>query len=485
MTNADKIAKLAANRLMVAFKEITTEQMPANRVLEPHGYQRASSGRHWRFDAASLRAVNAAAKVLVHSTDAYPLQRSIDHLQSIIVEETEGGTLIGDVHPRLQSAIRRFLARFETPDEWEVLEAVRGIDPNNGPFSIGVCKFYLMDDEQFRLWLQRYISGNYEPPPETPIHPHCLEEQAAMKGQFVAAARVRAVDAEHARTKARARIEEVLNLLRYGQLVVGYPPEPFPEIGWWLPQRQSDHCFTIQLNGSSTSSIRSVGGPIGNSYGVSRRAPAWPEIENILATEASVRDELQRQIVSALEWVGQAALAPTGAIRLVTLMTALEALLLERGEALGKKSKLADRVSRLIAKSEEHILDVMRRVKQLYGTRSECVRGEPLDIEAHDLRDLSGMIAKVLHSILTEEPWKVAARLTEILKQIEPAGACDNGDRRRWIETNAYLRWLNEGKPDGRQFQHWLDAERELACTRAAVPRVNPHKLAIDGFPES
>jgi hypothetical protein len=39
-----------------------------------------------------------------------------------------------------------------------------------------------------------------------------------------------------------------------------------------------------------------------------------------------------------------------------------------------------------------------------------------------------------------------------------------DADRLRWVTEHAYLRWVNEGRPNDRQLQHWFDAEREFLC---------------------
>lgn len=35
-------------------------------------------------------------------------------------------------------------------------------------------------------------------------------------------------------------------------------------------------------------------------------------------------------------------------------------------------------------------------------------------------------------------------------------------DRERWIASIAYHLWLEEGKPQGRDVEHWLEAERRF-----------------------
>ena len=38
----------------------------------------------------------------------------------------------------------------------------------------------------------------------------------------------------------------------------------------------------------------------------------------------------------------------------------------------------------------------------------------------------------------------------------------DTSQRHKWIEENAYFRWVNEQYPDGQDLQHWREAEDEF-----------------------
>src|SRR5437016_2399540 len=106
---------------------------------------------------------------------------------------------------------------------------------------------------------------------------------------------------------------------------------------------------------------------------ISRQAPGWTGLEQLVRLDLSARNELQLRLTTALEWIGQAALAPSHPIRLVALVTALEALLIEESESAGKKTKLANRVSRLIADSDSEMPGLIKEIEELYKTRSECV----------------------------------------------------------------------------------------------------------------
>ena len=52
-------------------------------------------------------------------------------------------------------------------------------------------------------------------------------------------------------------------------------------------------------------------------------------------------------------------------------------------------------------------------------------------------------------------------------KNTKPAGsAAKNSDLRTEIESRAYDLWLADGRRDGSDLSHWIQAERELLSAR-------------------
>lgn len=460
----DKTAKYVANQLMVVFKEAEVGSPTDSEMMAAHGYHRAPSDKRYLLKAASYDALNRAATKLATLMDGYPLQQCVGHLADIAVAEKDSGSTPAQAHNRMRAKVLDFLRGFESQGRWEAVFAIRGIDPNAGSFQIGPCSFYLMDDGQFALWGRRFSSGKYEPPPEAAILQEWVRDEAPMRGQFVVAAKINAVNHEHARTKGRNRIEEAVNLLRYGQLVVGFPDRNFPEVGFWVRQWQHDHSFVVQIDRPNFGSQRLLGGPEGTWYSVCCKAPGWTGLETIIALDRGARNEMQLRFTTALQWVGQAALAASSSIRLVALVTALEALLIDESESAGKKSKLAKRISGLLAKTDDEKSKLLGVVEDLYRNRSECVHGGGIEVEAAVLAGAIRLLARTTEAIVCKPPFCTASTLREILDQIDPASTSADADRLRWVTENAYLRWVNEDRPDNRQLQHWFDAEREYLC---------------------
>lgn len=460
----EKMAKQVANLLMVVFKEAGVGSPTESEMLAAHGHHRAPSGQSYLLKAASFDALKRAAEKLATLMDGYPAKECIGHLTDVAVAEKDMGTPLAEAHERMRAKVLAFLRGFENQGQWEVVFAVRGIDPNPGPFQIGPCSFYLMDDEKFALWGQRSSSGRYEPPPGAPIYQEWIRDEGPMRGQFVAAARVQAMNHEHARTKGRNRIEEAINLLRYGQLVVDFPDGRFPEIGFWLRQWQHDHSFAIRVDRPGFGTHRLLGGPEGNWYSASNKAPGWAGLEKITLLDRSARSEMQLRFTIALQWIGQAALAPSTSIRLVALVTALEALLIDESESAGKKTKLAKRISALVAQTDQEKPSLTEEVEALYRNRSECVHGGGIEVETAEMTRGVRLLARTIEALVAKTPYSTAGSLGEILKLIDPPSTSGDKDRIRWVTENAYLRWVDEGKPKNRQLQHWFDAEREYLC---------------------
>lgn len=50
----------------------------------------------------------------------------------------------------------------------------------------------------------------------------------------------------------------------------------------------------------------------------------------------------------------------------------------------------------------------------------------------------------------------------------------------RLIRECAYLIWNSEGKPEGRELEHWLEAERQLRYTSLVSLLENGNRIAVD-----
>jgi hypothetical protein len=433
----EKAATQAANWLMFAFKSI----VPDNYSVAAGSFRAGPSGQSFMLKPESLAAISSAARKLAPFLDYFPLEQCFERLASYVVEEKDAGTPLPQVHDRLRKKILLFVQGFASQGEWEVVYAVRAVDCSEGPFTVGPCRVYQMDEQQFRLWGRRRATGRYDPPGNAPLSESWFRQEGALQGQIVAAARIQAIDHEHARAKGRRRIEEVLNVLRYAQLAIGFPEKPFPEVGLSVPQWWEDHSIVIQLDKPNFGTNKTSVGPVGSPLSISREAPGWNGLEHLLTLDVSARSELQLRLTTALEWIGQAALAPSAPIRLVALVTALEALLIEESESLGKKTKLANRVSRLIGQSEGEQQPIAKEVEEVYETRSECVHAGMVDVEKGALLRTVRLVARVVEAILTRPPYCAANSLEDMLTYIDQPSARQDEARSRWVAEQALTPW--------------------------------------------
>lgn len=414
----EKAAKLAANLLILAFKDATFDDGTIPVTLEPRGARLAPSNRRYILRKDGLTAIRQAARRLVPLIDFYPLDKCISQLTGIVVEVKDAGTPLTDAHEKIRDQVLQFLREFSAQGQWEVVYAVRGLKPSDFPFAVGPCQFYFMDDDQFVLWGRRMASGRFDPPADTRLPQSWFEQEQAIRGQLVAAVRVQAIDHEHAGAKGRSRIEEVLNVLRYAQLATGFVQRPFPELGISIREWWENPSIVIQLDNPNFGTSKNIG-QILAPLAVRQSAPGWKGLEQLIRLDLSVRNELQLRITTCMQWIGQAALAPSAPIRLVALVTALEALMIEESETLGKKSKLASRLSRLVATTDVDQQRVAKEATEVYEVRSECIHAGLVDVEKEEVMQAVGLVAQALEVLCNGEPYCKMSSLADVLNTME------------------------------------------------------------------
>jgi hypothetical protein len=300
-----------------------------------------------------------------------------------------------------------------------VVTAVFGIAAGQQPFTLGPCRFSSMDAAEAYRWRQREYCGRYDPPPGTPVLVHQVDLDQQVIGNWVAAIRVGASDATHAQAKAIYRLEEVLNVLRYGIFRFGLV-QHCPRAGLGRPSFWNDQslCVRIQPPGAFTRSLRQGAG--GLSLNMCRFSPAWADLERVVTKEGPDRTNLEATVMTALEWVGQAAAAPLAPIRVVSLATALEVLVMGEHESLGKRSKLSRRVARIASGLWAPGTDLEQLADALYRLRSECLHEGRTQVDKEDVEAAYGLVGAVVAAFLTKEPYCRCRTLKEVLDLLEP-----------------------------------------------------------------
>ncbi len=410
-------AKKAAGLLMYAVRSIEPDrEIAESEVTLAHTTLRSGTGQKFLLVGNGYTAVKRAALKLAPVVDSYPLDDCERFLQQVVSDAAAKNCPPGEMWNFVFDRVRNFVHSFQSLGQWEVAIAVRGIDPSQNPFTVGPCAYSRMNQDMLRLWGRRLHSGQYNPP--VPVDIGMWEqEESGILNSMVATVRVHVIDHRHAQAKARQFVEETLNLLRFGQLCMNYPAKPFPEVGLEIEQFVHDHYFCVRLDSSGGSSGRHVAGPVGNDYSISRRAPGWDHLDRLLCIEAHFRTEIQIRIVAALQWVGRAALAPSLAVRLVSTVTAMEALLLEDSEQIGKRNKLKSRIGLLIG-SDSNRQEIERDVYRIYGLRSRCVHGAEEEVDPRDTFKAVTIVAETINALISKAPYPALKTIDDVIKNL-------------------------------------------------------------------
>jgi hypothetical protein len=151
-------------------------------------------------------------------------------------------------------------------------------------------------------------------------------------------------------------------------------------------------------------------------------APGWQQLEVILQKPRPTRSELENKITTVLLWFGNAALASADAVRLVSLVTALEALLLLTGTNMGKRNNLIKRTAALLPPETAESVD------EIYSVRSNCVHDGHHIVERHVMAAARGVTSECVGKLVTETRFANCKTLRDVLDIIDPNQSSDLDD---------------------------------------------------------
>ena len=407
-----KIIKKIVGRLMAAFHECTPYDPNAS-VLSAMMFHGTSSNQFelpdsWRFAFKEM-----AAKCSVW-LDQYPLQKFEQFLETIVADAKEAAGTDADTSIFISGTVEGFFKELAGSHEWEVLKAVFGIDARQAPFSLGPCRFFIMDGAEVRRWGQRRARACYDPPADTRPFSGNLGLGGSLLGNWVSCLRVRAIDGSHATAKATYRLEEVLNVLRHGFFSFGISQQcvraGLGHPAYWNHQSM---CVRVFPPGGFQDSAGEGANGLNLQY--CAFSGAWVPLQTLITKEASARTGLEVTVLTALEWVGNAAAATLGAVRLVSLVTALEVLVIVEGETMGKRVKLAKRVSQIVPMVQPNALRVKETADWLYHVRSECLHEGASQVDDDDIKAAYGFVDAIITAFLTKEPFCKCQNLEKVL----------------------------------------------------------------------
>jgi hypothetical protein len=361
----------------------------------------SSSHSQYGSTATMREAISNAAKRCVPILDSYPLDQYESNLLRIVADVKEKGIEGAAASAEYRKRMRVFFYLFEKPEEWEVVTGVYGISTDHECFVIRPCTFYFMRDEEWQKWLQRAYCGRYDPLPNTPMLVDQTGMSISLHNNWVAATRVSAVDKTHALAKARLRLEEVLNAIRHSSFQFGNS-QKCPRIGLGSPSFWNNSSICIGISKIGEFIRTSAGGGEGFSIGMCKYSPSWNFVVAIVAKDPRQRSSIETAIMTAIEWVGQAAAAPLESIKLVSLMTALEVLVLGMHHGMGKRTKLAARIRTIFSATKDWPFESIDTViNQLYRIRSMCLHAGVNDVPRDSVQQAYYTIDKIIVAFLT------------------------------------------------------------------------------------
>jgi len=412
-----KVLNYAFGRLMAAYKECCPYD-PAGELSVT--MFTSTNGTQYGSTVAFRAAVKDVAVKCNRWLDQYPAREFEQKLASIIGDVKDSGVSPTAASQKLLDFLTSFFEKLDQPGLWELVIGVTGIADGQRPFSVGPCDFQIMDSSRLHLWRQRMHSGRYDAPPGTPAFLDRVGMDRQLLGQWVASVRVHAADSAHAQAKARFRLEETLNVLRH-EGFYSMRAHRCVRVGVGRLDHWDDSSFCIRIDGNWDVHMAGTGCWSGFTVHEAGLTQAWPAIRTLVEKELCARSELERRVMTALEWVGQSALAPLGPVRLVSLMTALEILVLCEHEALGKRSKLSSRVGRLVASVPRRAADAAVQADRLYIIRNRCLHDGMTQVDDADIELAHHLVDVVITALLTKEPYCASASLANVLALIEPS----------------------------------------------------------------
>jgi hypothetical protein len=383
-------------------------------------------------DQVAEGCAETAAKVFIGELDNYPLKTAHEALINIALTVRDEAIAIEHVHTRLRTLLDEKLGELSKLAEWEFLTPVSGLYVASRPIQVGRCQFRRVDEDECRLWAQRCTTAKYNPPADALVSRNAVKQLSGLYGnpillgQTVAVVRVHAADADHAWTAGESVVEETLNLWRFGQLAVTGFGRSFPEIQLAPRQEFSQFMLCAELDDSGFCGVATSSRGLGGSEGVQIEAvklvAGWQVLEGMLHKPHSARSELERRITTALLWCGNAALSRADSVRLASLVTALEAMLLKKGESKGKKAKLTKRFHGLIAPT------IAQKSEEVYSTRSDCIHNGEDVVEEHVMAAARRLVAECIGALTTDVRFAGFTSLDQVLNIIDPSREAEQGD---------------------------------------------------------
>ncbi len=302
-----------------------------------------------------------------------------------------------------QGAINQLIDEVQVRKHFTVCVGIRGLEAK--PITVGRCRFKRVTEKQ--------VDGGALGRPECVKRTHVWKRVIDKMGCFT---EVDAVNDRHAAAVARVAIEESLNFLRYIQAKCdsdfGLPVpeiglEPGDAIGW-----------TVTLVHDNATRYPSLGEKAPRPFSHQKflqlnQIPESDELLKILSKADAARSDLEKRIILALAWIGQAVLARSHDVRFVCLTTALEAIVLRPKEQHVMKY-IGARVATLMNNEDEG-----KAAKKAYKSRSDCVHGRGEHPSEHTVTSWCKRVCGVIATLLLEPQFAHLRSTEDFIKALD------------------------------------------------------------------
>jgi hypothetical protein len=181
-------------------------------------------------------------------------------------------------------------------------------------------------------------------------------------------------------------------------------------------------------------------------------------------TKPDKPDELNQLLLDALNWFGQAVVEPIPGAQIVKYAAALERLVMTRHISSGIEALIIRRLALLNQRRTDRTPEqIQNDLGELYEARSNLMHGS---ISPYD-----PSVIEMLHIANEATRWSLF-NAVELFSHLRHAGKANRralefafeGPKfpHEWLRVAAYYIWDREGRPEGRDTDHWERAKDEL-----------------------
>jgi len=452
-----KSIKTATGLLTDAFRKV----VPGGRTNEVGCNQLGPSGAKYFLPPECLQSISRASDALIAQCDGFPVERLAKEFVEVVIAVRDRTESPQAAHSAFRECMARTIAGFRTQTRWRALTAVSGLGPDMLPRTVGTVEFRIMDDHTYTETGKRISTGSATPQGDVAMWPEWEQDKLELRNRVVAFVDVEARDPHHARAKSHSTVQHAINAMRFAQIAGPFGHRPYPAIGVSEEPDRDERSLVFQFGRPAVGMQRALKG-LGVVFApLLEKSTLLDALSKMLAVHAAARTEMHMRMVAVLTWVGIAVEVESRPVQLISLVTALETLLIQRHESKGKTARLAFRIASLCGSTDAERDEIHEEWIQTSRLRNQCVHTGLEDCDEVRVKKAAKLAGRVVETLLTHERYRDCETLKEVVDALEASRASATLGRDEWIRRNAYFRWVNLGGHHGNSLQHWVDAERD------------------------